>query len=69
VLEANRSVHRAAKPGVKWEDMHLLSERVIIEHLLRLKILQQYPIEEIQEKRIAAIFYPHGLGHFYGIFR
>jgi hypothetical protein len=33
VLAASRAVMNAMKPGVKWEDMHRLAERVILEKL------------------------------------
>jgi len=35
-LAANRAVHENAKPGVKWEDMHLLAEQKILEHLIKM---------------------------------
>jgi Xaa-Pro dipeptidase len=55
------------KPGVNWEDMHLLAERVIIEHLLAIGIINKAPMEELVEKRVGAVFFPHGLGHFLGL--
>jgi Xaa-Pro dipeptidase len=33
VLAANRAVLAAVKPGVSWVDMHLLANRVLLEHL------------------------------------
>jgi Xaa-Pro dipeptidase len=54
------------KIGVKWEDMHLLAERVILEHLVKLKIVNDFPMEELVSKRIGANFFPHGLGHLIG---
>lgn len=65
VLKANRSVVSAMKPGVEWTDMHLLAEKVIIEGLIDLQVLQGNS-EEIQNKRIGAVFFPHGLGHLLG---
>jgi Xaa-Pro dipeptidase len=47
--------------------MHLLAEKVIIEHLIEIGIINKFSIEELQEKRIGAIFFPHGLGHFLGL--
>lgn len=44
VYEAQEAVLKAAKPGVKWTDMHLLSERVILEHLVKAEIVNDYPI-------------------------
>lgn len=34
VYEAQLAVLKAVKPGVFWTDMHLLAEKVIIEHLI-----------------------------------
>lgn len=65
VLKANRTVISIMKPGVEWTDMHLLAEKVIIEGLIDLQILQGN-VEEIQNNRIGAAFFPHGLGHFLG---
>lgn len=64
MLEANRAVLHASKPGIKWDDMHLLAERVILKHLIALGLVKDAPMEELQEKRVGAIFFPHGLGHF-----
>lgn len=55
------------KPGVKWEDMHLLAEKIILEHLVKLGIVNSFPMEELVEHRIGAIFFPHGLGHLFGL--
>ncbi|KAJ2992328.1 hypothetical protein HDV02_003150 [Globomyces sp. JEL0801] len=35
VLDANKTVINALKPGVKWEDMHRLAENVILKGLLK----------------------------------
>jgi len=32
---------------VKWEDMHLIAEKVILEHLIAIGIVNQAPIEEL----------------------
>ena len=47
--------------------MHLLAERVILEHLMNIGIVNKSPMEELVEHRIGAIFFPHGLGHFFGL--
>jgi Xaa-Pro dipeptidase len=66
VLKANRAVLNASKPGVSWLDMHLLAERVELGELKR-EGLVRGDIEELMEKRIGAVFFPHGLGHFLGL--
>lgn len=43
--------------------MHLLAERIIVEHLIKLNIIKEAPMEELIEKRVGAVFFPHGLGH------
>lgn len=65
VLKANRAVIQTMRPGMDWTDMHLLAEKVIIEGLVDIGVLKGNT-EEIQRKRIGAIFFPHGLGHFLG---
>lgn len=66
VLKANRAVLNAIKPGVSWIDMHLLAERVVLEELKKEGLIDG-DIDEMLEKRVSAIFFPHGLGHFIGI--
>lgn len=67
VLEAQKTVKAQIKPGVKWDEMHLLAERVILEHLIKIGIVKDYPMEELVEQRVGAIFFPHGLGHLFGL--
>jgi len=66
VLKANQAVFKAAKPGVRWADMHLLAERVILTELKAAGVLVG-EVEEMVEKRMGAVFMPHGLGHFMGL--
>jgi Xaa-Pro dipeptidase len=66
VLAARNAVFEAAKPGVRWTDMHILAERVILTHLKSDGLLTG-EIEEMVEKRLGAVFMPHGLGHFIGL--
>lgn len=65
VLKANRAVISTMRPGTEWTDMHLLAEKIIIEGLVELGVLIG-DVDEIQGKRIGAVFFPHGLGHFLG---
>ena len=46
--------------------MHLLAERVILTDLKAAGILKG-DVEEMLEKRVGAVFMPHGLGHFLGL--
>jgi Xaa-Pro dipeptidase len=54
------------KPGVKWSDMHLLAERVILTGLKELGLLNG-DIDVMVEARVGYIFMPHGLGHLLGL--
>ena len=67
VLNANKAVMNAVKPGVNWVDMHLLAERTIIEGLQRIGVLNQFDVEEMVSKRVCYYFMPHGVGHLLGL--
>ena len=79
VLDANRSVMNAMKPGVIWSDMHRLAERVLLKHLhKRMKILvnplgdgknenEEQAIDYFMAHFVCSMFMPHGLGHFLGL--
>jgi len=47
--------------------MHLLAEKIILQHLIKIGIVHEYPLEELVEHRVGAIFFPHGLGHLFGL--
>ena len=47
--------------------MHILAEKIILEHLIKIGIVNDFPMEELVEKRVGAVFFPHGLGHFLGL--
>uniref|UniRef100_A0A1I7UEL2 Xaa-Pro dipeptidase n=1 Tax=Caenorhabditis tropicalis TaxID=1561998 RepID=A0A1I7UEL2_9PELO len=66
VLDANLTVLREAKIGVRWTDMHILSEKVILEHLKKAGLVVG-DIDKAVEARLGAVFMPHGLGHFIGL--
>jgi len=65
VYDANQAVMKAAKPGVAWQDMHLLAERMMLTRLAEGGILKG-AIDEMMEARLGAVFMPHGLGHLMG---
>lgn len=67
VLKANRDVIAAIKPGVHWQDLHHISEKIIIQGLVDLGIVRG-EVEELWKKRASYVFYPHGLGHYIGIY-
>ncbi|XP_046843454.1 xaa-Pro dipeptidase-like [Xenia sp. Carnegie-2017] len=66
VLRANRAVMAQVKPGVLWPDMHRLADRVQLEGLKDCGILKG-DIEEMVKVHLGAVFFPHGLGHFFGL--
>lgn len=66
VLAASRGVIAAMKPGVRWPDMHLLAERIILTALVAGGLLRGN-VEEMVKARVGALFMPHGLGHFLGL--
>jgi Xaa-Pro dipeptidase len=66
VLRSNRTVMQACKPGVKWADMHRLSERVLLEDLKKGGLLQG-EVDDMMKVHLGAIFMPHGLGHLMGL--
>uniref|UniRef100_A0A0D6QZJ9 Xaa-Pro dipeptidase n=1 Tax=Araucaria cunninghamii TaxID=56994 RepID=A0A0D6QZJ9_ARACU len=66
VLGAHNAVISAMKPGVCWVDMHKLAEKIILQNLKDANILLG-SVDEMMEKRLGAVFMPHGLGHFLGL--
>lgn len=55
-----------AEPGVAMEDMHLEAAKDIIVGLKSLGLVKGNS-DELMEKNIFALFFPHGLGHFLGL--
>lgn len=66
VLAANLAVAHAAKPGVSWERMHVLSTRVLVEKLKEGGLLKG-DVDDMMKAGIGPVFYPHGLGHLIGL--
>jgi Xaa-Pro dipeptidase len=66
VLKASRAVFSKCAPGVDWLDMHKLAERVTLEGLVELGILEG-DVQEMLDKRLGFVFMPHGLGHLIGL--
>ena len=66
VLAAHDTCIAAMRPGVEYSDIHLRACQIIAEGLVNLGILRGNP-EEIVEKDIHALFFPHGIGHLLGL--
>lgn len=66
VLASNDAVHKAAKEGVLWTDMHLLANRVLLQKLLDIGLVRG-SIDDMMAAGINGVFQPHGLGHLVGL--
>jgi len=66
VLEIRNKLLESIKPGVSWADMHLLADRLILEHLSKLQLVHG-SIDDMMDARVPAVFMPCGLGHFVGL--
>ncbi|CAM6022110.1 unnamed protein product [Sphagnum balticum] len=66
VLDAQKAVIGAMRPGVSWVDMHKLAERQILQALKHAGILRG-DVEAMMKIRLGAVFMPHGVGHFLGL--
>lgn len=68
VLKANQAARNLVKPGVKWQDVHLAAEEVILAGLQNMKLLNsEFDVKEMLDNRVAYYFMPHGVGHLIGI--
>lgn len=47
--------------------MHRLAERVIVTHLIEMKVLYNGTVDEMMNAHMGSVFMPHGLGHFIGM--
>ncbi|MEX0995121.1 MAG: aminopeptidase P family protein [Balneolaceae bacterium] len=66
VLSAHEAAIEAAKPGVRMEDLHILSARIILEGLKDVGLIKG-EMDDLMENDLFALFFPHGLGHFLGL--
>lgn len=66
VLAAHDACIAYARPGVEYQDIHLLACRVMAEGLVNLGILKGQP-EDLVEMDAHALFFPHGIGHLLGL--
>ncbi len=66
VLDSQMAAIEAIKPGVKYQDVHLLSCKVIAQGLKKLGLMKG-DIDEAVKQGAHALFFPHGLGHMMGL--
>jgi Xaa-Pro aminopeptidase len=66
VLAAQAAAIAAAKPGVRYRDVHLEASRVLAVGLVDLGILRGDPAQLVADG-VHALFFPHGVGHLLGL--
>jgi Xaa-Pro aminopeptidase len=66
VLAAHDACIAKIHPGVEYGEIHLLACTVIAEGLVDLGILQGQP-EDLVERDVHSLFFPHGIGHLVGL--
>ena len=69
VLEANRGVINAMKPGItKCADLDTLSKKIILGGLQQIGILNPgFSVDDMFNDGLARIFMPHSIGHLLGL--
>ena len=66
VLAAHDFCIEKAKPGVEYEEIHLIACEIIAAGLVDLGILKGHP-EDLVAQDAHALFFPHGVGHLMGL--
>lgn len=66
VLKMETEAIKAMKPGVKYKDLHIASNRILLEGLSGLGIVNG-DIETMLQAGVGGLFMPHGLGHAIGL--
>lgn len=67
VAKMQEETMKRIRPGIQWEDLHMLAHRILIDEFLKLGLFQGGTAEEIFQSGISGAFYPHGLGHMMGL--
>ena len=66
VLDAQRQIFGAMRPGVPWQQMHRLMWRVTLTRLREAGVLVG-DIDAMLDANLGRVFTPHGLGHLIGL--
>jgi Xaa-Pro aminopeptidase len=66
VLQAHDDCIAQLRPGVEYQDLHLLAAEVIAAGLVDLGILKGQP-QDLVAMDAHALFFPHGIGHLLGL--
>ena len=67
VLKAQKEVFDNVKPGVSWQQMHIIAEKTILAGLKELGLIKG-ELDDMWNKRLSYYFFPHGLGHYLGLY-
>lgn len=66
VLAAQKATIEAARPGVRYRELHLLAARKMTEGLVQLGLLRGEP-DALVADGVHALVFPHGIGHLLGL--
>lgn len=66
VIDAEQAAIDACKPGVEWHDVHRLASEKLMEGMASMGLVVGEPAELV-ERGVAALFFPHGVGHMIGL--
>jgi Xaa-Pro aminopeptidase len=66
VLAAHDQSIAKISPNLEYQDIHLLAAKIITEGLINLGILKGDP-EDLVNRDVYALFFPHGIGHLLGL--
>lgn len=66
VLQAHKQCIEASKPGIQMEELHMMAAKIMMQGMLNMGLIKGN-LDEIMDKNIFALFFPHGLGHFLGL--
>lgn len=62
VLAMQKACEAHARPGVHWDELHLLAHKVLVKGFLELGIFHGGSEDEILASGVSTGFFPHGLG-------
>ncbi|MDY7013417.1 MAG: aminopeptidase P family protein [Cyanobacteriota bacterium] len=66
VLTAHDACIACIRPGIEYQDIHLLAASILAEGLVDLGILRGR-VADLVERDAHALFFPHGIGHLLGL--
>lgn len=67
VLDMQTQVMDKIQAGAHWDELHILSHKVLIDNFLKIGLFINGSADEIFESGVSVWFYPHGLGHLLGM--